>query len=158
MHPHCGAATFLYIKDNDYIPMTKLVDAEKFANTFWKIYNQSAEGHRNKARMEALRLLRYIGNPIIRNLIQDIMNEGTYRALGNLMHRVVMVGIMHFQDLSNMDLDRVQRCAISYALPDGTIRSFCTYNSIHRPVVEKKFAMSVDDWVKKTGKKVNEYA
>lgn len=74
------------------------------------------------------------------------------------MYKVVMIGCMHFQDLFSLDLDRVQRCAIHYALPDGTIRSFYTYNAIHRPNVEKAFAMSVDDWMKRTGKKVNEYA
>jgi uncharacterized radical SAM superfamily Fe-S cluster-containing enzyme len=44
-----------------------------------------------------------------------------------------------------------------YALPDGTIRCFCTYNAIHRPNVEKAFAVSVDGWMKRAGKKENEY-
>jgi uncharacterized radical SAM superfamily Fe-S cluster-containing enzyme len=38
------------------------------------------------------------------------------------------------------------------------IRSSCTYNSIHKFNVEKAFAVSVDEWVERTGKKVNEYA
>jgi len=76
--------------------------------------------------------------------------------MGNLMRRIVMIGIMHFQDVWNMDLDRVQKCAIHYATPDGKLRCFCTYNSIHRPEVEKKFAVSIAEWTKKTGKKINE--
>ena len=72
------------------------------------------------------------------------------------MRRIVMIGIMHFQDVWNMDLDRVQKCAIHYATPDGKVRSFCTYNSIHRPEVEKQFAISIPEWTKKTGKKINE--
>jgi uncharacterized radical SAM superfamily Fe-S cluster-containing enzyme len=42
--------------------------------------------------------------------------------------------------------------------PDGKIRCFCTYNSIHRPNVEKQFAISISEWTKKTGKKISEPA
>jgi len=38
------------------------------------------------------------------------------------------------------------------------VRSFCTYNSIYRSEVEKDFAVPIDEWVRKTGKKVNGYA
>jgi uncharacterized radical SAM superfamily Fe-S cluster-containing enzyme len=37
---------------------------------------------------------------------------------------------------SNRSSVKPLRCA----LPDGTIRSFCTYNAIHIPVIEKQFA------------------
>jgi hypothetical protein len=74
------------------------------------------------------------------------------------MHRVIMLGIMHFQDVWNLDLDRVQRCAIHYATPDGKIRSFCTYNSIYRNDVEKQFAIPIKEWTSKMGKKINEPA
>ena len=79
-------------------------------------------------------------------------------ALAALMHRVVMIGIMHFQDVWNMDLDRIQRCAIHYATPDGKVRSFCTYNNLYRNEVEKKFAISIREWIERTGKKINEPA
>ena len=39
----------------------------------------------------------------------------------------------------------------------STIR-FCTYNSIHRPNVEKQFSMSIAEWTRKSGKKINEPA
>jgi uncharacterized radical SAM superfamily Fe-S cluster-containing enzyme len=42
--------------------------------------------------------------------------------------------------------------------PDMKIRSFCTYNSIHRPNIEKRFAVPINEWTKKTGKKINEPA
>jgi len=34
-------------------------------------------------------------------------------------------------------LERVKRCTIHYALPDGKIIPFCTMNSIHRPRLER---------------------
>jgi len=30
-----------------------------------------------------------------------------------------MVGLMHFQDPYNFDLERLERCGIHYAVPDG---------------------------------------
>jgi len=69
------------------------------------------------------------------------MKEGSYEALGKMMKRMVMIGIMHFMDPYNFDLERVQMCNIHYALPDGTIRPFCTYNAIHRPIVEGKYGI-----------------
>ena len=47
---------------------------------------------------------------------------------------------MHFMDPYNFDEDRVQRCIIHYAVPDGRIIPFCTMNSMYRQDVEQKFA------------------
>jgi uncharacterized radical SAM superfamily Fe-S cluster-containing enzyme len=67
-----------------------------------------------------------------------------------------MVGMMHFMDVWNFDLDRVQNCVIHYATPDGKIRPFCTYNSLHRNAAEKQFAISIEEWTAKKGKRLNE--
>ncbi len=48
---------------------------------------------------------------------------------------------MHFMDLYNMDLERTKRCGVHYATPDGRIIPFCTYNTIYREEIEKKFAI-----------------
>jgi hypothetical protein len=108
------------------------------------------------AKMKMLKLLPMAKSDFVRGLIKDVVTKGSYSALGGLMRRIVMIGIMHFQDVWNIDLDRVQKCAIHYVTPDGKIRCFCTYNSIHRPEVEKQFAMPIAEWTKKTGKKINE--
>jgi uncharacterized radical SAM superfamily Fe-S cluster-containing enzyme len=89
-------------------------------------------------------------------LLKNVLTKGSYEALGEFMHHIVMIGIMHFQDLWNMDLGRVQRCAIHYATPDGKIQSFCTYNSLHRTNTEKKYSMPINEWVVKTGKKLSD--
>jgi len=159
MHPMCGAATFIILdKDGSYKPITKIVDVDKFADVFWDIYYSGVAGKKTMAKMKLLKLLPMIKSDLVRSLIKNVITKGSYEALGELMHRLVMLGIMHFQDVWNIDLDRVQRCAIHYATPDGKIRSFCTYNSLYRGKVEKEFAVSIEDWVKKTGKKINEPA
>jgi len=48
--------------------------------------------------------------------------------------------MMHFQDPYNFDLERVKRCGIHYATPDGRIIPFCSYNNIYRREIEKKFS------------------
>jgi uncharacterized radical SAM superfamily Fe-S cluster-containing enzyme len=55
-------------------------------------------------------------------------------------HRnTLFLGAMHFQDPYNLDIERVKRCGIHYATPDGRIIPFCTYNTFHREAVESKF-------------------
>ena len=158
MHPMCGASTFIVVENGSYTPITRYVDVDKFADIFWNIYYLGVRGRRTRAKAEILKLLPMIKSDLVRGLVKDIVTKGSMEALAALMHRVVMIGIMHFQDVWNMDLDRVQRCAIHYATPDGKVRSFCTYNSLYRSDVEKKFAISIRDWMEKTGKKINEPA
>ena len=159
MHPHCGASTFIVVeKDGSFVPITKYVDVDKFAEVFWNVYYLGIRGKRTRAKLELMKLLPMIKSDLIRNLIKGVITKGSYKALGEFMHRIIMIGIMHFMDVWNFDLERVQRCAIHYVTPDGKIRSFCTFNNIHRPTVEKQFAIPIEEWVRRTGKNVSDYA
>jgi len=77
------------------------------------------------------------------------VQAGSYEALGDLHRRMLMISSMHFMDPYNFDLERVQRCCIHYAVPDGRIIPFCTMNSIHRPRVEKQLGIPLDEWKRK---------
>lgn len=157
MNPMCGTATFLVVdKDGSYKPIMRYVDVDKFAEVFWNVYYTGAKGKKTMAKMQMLKLLPMVKSDFVRGLIRSVVTKGSYEALGDLMRRIVMIGIMHFQDVWNIDVDRVQKCAIHYVTPDGKVRCFCTYNSIHRPNVEKQFAIPISEWTKKTGKKINE--
>ena len=50
-----------------------------------------------------------------------------------------MVAGMHFMDVYNYDIERVKRCVIHYAAPDGLIYPFCAYNAgpTYREKIEK---------------------
>jgi hypothetical protein len=159
IHPMCGAATFLVIEDDgSYHPIVHYVDVDKLAEVFWDVYYTGAKGKKTIAKMKMLKLLPMAKHGIVRGLIKDVVTKGSYEAMGDLMRKIVMIGIMHFQDVWNLDLDRVQKCAIHYATPDGQVRCFCTYNSLHRANVEKQFAIPISEWTKKTGKRINEPA
>jgi hypothetical protein len=87
--------------------------------------------------------LRHVKLKVLGPLIGGILREGSYEALGRLMRRVIMIGAMHFMDPYNFDLERVQRCGIHYAIPDGRIIPFCTMNNLHREKIERQFAQKV---------------
>lgn len=56
--------------------------------------------------------------------------------------RFLIILSMHFQDAYNFNLDRVRRCNVHYAAPDGRIYPFCTYNAgpTYRARIERRFA------------------
>lgn len=159
MHPMCGAATLLVVEeDGSYTPITDYVNVDKLAEIFWDVYYSGVKGKKTIAKMKLLKLLPMVKSKLVRDLLKNVVTKGSYEALGKFMDRLIMLGIMHFQDIWNLDIDRVQRCAIHYATPDGKIRSFCTYNSIHRNNVEKEFAIPIEQWTEEKGKKINESA
>ncbi len=147
--PWCGVATLIFkLGEGKWVPVTKLANIEKFFKSMMKVHQEISKGHRIRARLYALTSLRHVKASLVKGLLWPIISEGSYVALGNFMRRVVMIGCMHFMDPYNFDLDRLQRCVIHYGLPDGTIRPFCSMNSIHRAEIEKKYSMRYDEWIK----------
>jgi uncharacterized radical SAM superfamily Fe-S cluster-containing enzyme len=59
--------------------------------------------------------------------------------------RFLILLSMHFQDFYNYNIDRVKRCVIHYAAPDGRIYPFCSYNSgpEYRKQIERGFSKPV---------------
>ena len=67
--------------------------------------------------------------------------------------------MMHFMDLYNYDVQRVQNCAIHYATPSAQqpIVPFCAFNvlpEIYRDKIQKEFGMPIKQWEKETGRKL----
>lgn len=54
-------------------------------------------------------------------------------------------------DAFNYDVQRVQRCVVHYAAPNGRIYPFCAYNSgpVYRRQIEREFAVSDEEVMKK---------
>jgi uncharacterized radical SAM superfamily Fe-S cluster-containing enzyme len=61
-------------------------------------------------------------------------------------YRTLMLAGMHFMDSYNYDVERVKRCVIHYAAPNGLIYPFCAYNSgpVYREKVEKEFSVPLE--------------
>src|SRR5436853_1519730 len=61
-------------------------------------------------------------------------------------YRTLMLAGMHFMDSYNYDVERVKRCVIHYAAPNGRIYPFCAYNSgpVYREKIERQFAVPLE--------------
>lgn len=152
VHPHCGAGTYIYIENGKMIPITRFVDVEGLLECIDKLAsydNKWIGGRLVKAKRMSdliLSLSKYIDTEKspksinIKELFIEVLKYGTKEPLRKFHRNTLFVGAMHFMDLYNMDLERIQRCGIHYATPDGRIIPFCTYNTIHRAEVEKKFS------------------
>jgi len=150
-HPHCGAATYVFIEDGEIIPVTQFIDVDRF----FKLLAKSADdikdgGITGKAKTVAratVELPRTIDRSKapdavdIKNILISVFKERSYDALGDFHHNSLLIACMHFMDPWNFDQDRVRRCVIHYAVPDGRIIPFCSMNALYREEIEEKFAV-----------------
>ncbi len=155
VNPQCGVATYVFLEDNKMIPITQFIDVEGF----FEYLREKNEKIINKSKIskgiEIAKTLKKMNSFIDKekmpkdlNLLEitkGILNGGGKEFLAKLHHKSIFLGTMHFMDPFNFDIQRVKRCAIHYALPDGSIIPFCSYNSIHREIMEKKFITSIDE-------------
>jgi uncharacterized radical SAM superfamily Fe-S cluster-containing enzyme len=145
-HPHCGMATFVFVEKGKLIPVTRYGNIEKFRNSLQKVYVDAMKGSKSKARLRLVGAARHMKFSFLRKYVLRVLMEGDYQSLGDFARTALMISSMHFMDPYNFDLERVQRCVIHYAVPDGRIIPFCTMNSIHRPEVEKKLGVPLNEW------------
>jgi uncharacterized radical SAM superfamily Fe-S cluster-containing enzyme len=145
-HPHCGMATYLFVEKGKITPITRYANVDKFTKSMKKVYEDAAKGKKNRAKLHLLSAARHVKFSFLRKYVLRVLTEGSYQSLGDLQRKSILLSSMHFMDPYNFDLERVQRCVIHYAVPDGRIIPFCTMNSIHRPEVEKKLGVPLKDW------------
>lgn len=145
-HPHCGMATYVLIEEEKIIPITRYANVEKFIKSMKKIYELAKQGSKNKAKLRLLTAARHVKFGFLRKYLLKVLRNGDYKSLGDLQRKTILLSAMHFMDPYNFDLERVQRCVIHYAVPDGRIIPFCTMNSIHRPKIESKMGIPIKEW------------
>jgi len=148
-HPHCGMATFVFIEKGKITPITRMGNIEKFTGSLKQVYADAMKGSKSKAKLRLVGSARHIKFSFLRKYVLKVLMEGDYSSLGDFARSALMVSSMHFMDPYNFDLERVQRCVIHYAVPDGRIIPFCTMNSIHRTEVEKKLGIPIKEWKEK---------
>jgi uncharacterized radical SAM superfamily Fe-S cluster-containing enzyme len=141
VHPCCGAATYLYSLNGRLIPITRFVDVEGLLEKIKEEVERFDGSRLSRLWMKGMilkELPRFIDGSktpdglAFSRLFLNILKNGTREALTEFHNNTLFIGTMFFQDLYNIDLERVQRCGVHYALPDGRIIPFCSYNTIHR--------------------------
>ena len=151
VHPHCGAATYVFVKDGKFVPITAFIDVEGFMEF---LTESAGETNTNQSRTRKIKATATLISALRKFLDKDkappgfdsvallanILGIGNREAVAEFHRNALYIGAMHFMDPYNFDLERVKRCGIHYATPDGRIIPFCSYNAIHRPSVEQAFS------------------
>ncbi|MCD1294559.1 radical SAM protein [Methanocella sp. CWC-04] len=149
VHPHCGCGTYVFIEGNKMIPVTRFVDVSGLLNTLESISIEFKNSRFSKV-MVTERLLKEVpkyvdrekmpGNLDYHGIIRSFIRGRSIDALCQFHDNALFIGAMHFQDPYNIDLERLRSCGIHYALPDGRVIPFCSYNMLYREALEKKFS------------------
>ena len=172
-HAHCGVATYLFIEeDGKIIPLPRFMDIEGMMSEMMRLgHKWSGKGiqlalklggaiktEKGKEKSMVKGFKKYFGQYVDENkmpkgldipsLLSGVITDQTKSAVSDFTWRTMFVGGMHFQDLYNYDIQRVQRCAVHYATPDGRLIPFCSYNAgpTYREEVEKKFSVPISEW------------
>ncbi|MEM0368836.1 MAG: radical SAM protein [Desulfurococcaceae archaeon] len=163
-HPICGVGTYVYVEKNKdnlkLIPVTKFIDVEGLLEYLREKWSDLVSG--SSRIMTGMKLLYTIRKFIdqgkaprefdIYKIIVNVILKRSYEALGELHYKLLFIGQMHFMDLYNYDIQRVQRCNIHYVVPDGRLIPFCTFNifdDIYKDKIQREYGLSLDDYARK---------
>ncbi|RLG80806.1 MAG: radical SAM protein [Thermoprotei archaeon] len=165
-HPICGVATYAYVDKTGgkirLIPITRFVDIDGFLEYLREKWEELVTGSRKI--VVGLKLLYNIRKFIdqakapkefdLYKILLNIVLKRNYEALAELHYKMLFIGMMHFMDLYNYDIQRVMRCNIHYAVPDGRLIPFCAFNifdDIYRDSIQRKYGIPVKEWSIKHG-------
>lgn len=157
---HCGIATYVFIEESDdpdepdkLVPITDFIDVDGFFELLEKYSDKIEKGGFGikqrtlaKAATEIPKLINKKNKPKnldITKILLNVFTNRSYDALGEFSKDAMLISCMHFMDPFNFDTDRVKKCVIHYATPDGRIIPFCTMNSMYRESIEKEFSTSL---------------
>ena len=160
-HPHCSLGTYFFVdeKSKQAVPITRFVDVPNMLQDMeelsrsagkarFKLYSKvktwnSLKRHfKPKFAPPGLTFTKFL------QTLQGMTNKklGRDGKDGTFTYRTLLVAGMHFQDAYNYDIERVKRCVIHYATPDGKLYPFCTYNSgpCYREKIERQFSTPLE--------------
>jgi hypothetical protein len=144
-HPHCGMATYLVMEKGKVEPITKYLNVEGLMDSLRTINEKFDSGKRTRAKAAAVTgVMKNVKRGTFRKYLLSVLTNGSYTSLSDLHNNMLMISSMHFMDPYNFDIERVQRCIVHYATPDGKITPFCTMNALHRAAAEKRIARPLD--------------
>jgi uncharacterized radical SAM superfamily Fe-S cluster-containing enzyme len=167
-HPHCSLGTYFFVSPNgEAVPAPRFLDIEKLFTEMNKLaHSQTAMKHKTYTKVKALNYLRkyFDGSKAPEGLsftgflqtMDGLMDKKHGRGAkdGTYTYKTLMVAGMHFMDCYNYQVERVKRCVIHYAAPNGLMYPFCAYNSgpVFRDKVEKKFSIPLEEYKQRQGR------
>jgi len=167
VHFACGLATYAFKEGEKLIPITKFIDIN---GLFEYLDEKAGEIERGKNRYwVGIKVLSKLGRFIdkerqpkglnVTKIIFNALIKHNYEALGEFHHKTLFIGMMHFMDKYNYDIDRVKRCGIHYLVPNGLIIPFCAFNVIpewYRDKIQREFGTPIKEWEERTGRSIRD--
>ncbi len=159
-HPHCSIGTYLFVDKNSRtaIPVTRFFDVGNALQDMYKLGEKSEGANflmKSWSGLKAWQSLKKHFHPEFAppglsfdKFLQTLQgftdkSKGRNGLDGVYTYRTLLVAGMHFMDHYNYDVERVRRCLIHYAAPNGLLYPFCAYNSgpTFREKIEKKYSI-----------------
>ncbi len=174
IHFACGMATYAFRdrdRNNKMVPITRFFDVEGFFEYLGQLTEEIHDAKYRKARKAWViaKLIANINRYLDRKekpkslkfgrMLAGAMTGGNYHGLADFHYNSLFIGMMHFQDPYNWDIDRIHKCDIHYATPDGRVLPFCTFNVIpemYRDKIQRKYSIPASEWERKTGKNLGD--
>jgi hypothetical protein len=169
VHFVCGAATYVFsdAEKKSLVPLPQFVDIPGLMEYLEEKQEEIQSG--TNRYLVASKVLTKIQGFVDKEkqpsglsfarLVTDALVKHNYDAIGEFHMKSMLIGMMHFQDRFNHDVERVQRCDIHYLTPDLRIIPFCSYNVLpewYRDRIQQKYGTPVEEWEAKTGRKIEE--
>ncbi len=168
-HFACGMATYVFKEGNKMTPITRFLDVEGFVEFLNEQKNELSNG-KSKYVVGAKSLFKFKSlidskkapkGLDFTKLLFDVLVKHDYSTLSTFHHKSLFIGMMHFMDLYNYDIQRVQQCAIHYVTPDPNkpIVPFCAFNVLpeeYRDKIQRQFGTSIKKWERQTKRKLQD--
>ena len=162
IHFACGAGAYIFIdSDNKVVPLTEFLDAPGLLEHLQKAINEMDGKGKLVRRAIAVKALLGVGRFIDKKkqpksvnfvkLLMSLFLKHDFATMGKIQMKSLFLGMMHFQDEYTYDIHRVEKCDIHYAMPDGEVLPFCTFNvfpEVYRDKVQKQYSIPTSEWQK----------
>jgi len=140
VHPHCGLITVVDHSKGKLDPIPRYVKNEQFHAKMSRAFEL------NKSRPAimwdlATSLIRYVSPRLWLKFMPVLLKTRGRKSIRTVLTewlpgQWLTIGIMHFMDPYNFDLDRTQNCALHFGVIDNEgkprLIPFCSMNCIHR--------------------------
>ncbi len=146
VHPHCGVITIVDYDKGKLVPLPRFINNEKLYYRMRKAFEQNWSRPRIMWSL-AIGSLLNISPRLWFKLLPKVLLTRSSKSIHSMLTAWLpgtwlTIGVMHFMDPYNFDLDRVQNCCLHFGVIDNEgkprLIPFCSMNNIHRSVLSGK--------------------
>ncbi|MBS1263053.1 MAG: 7,8-dihydro-6-hydroxymethylpterin dimethyltransferase [Methanonatronarchaeales archaeon] len=168
IHPTCGVGTYVFRdEDDELVPINQFIEVDGFFECLDRLTEEirSCRFKRFRKTASLAKLLIKLRSLVdeerqpsgvdIIGAIYKALSRGDYDGLRDFHNQGLFIGMMHFMDPYNYDVDRIHKCDIHYAAPNGRIIPFCAYNvlpELYRDEIQAERSISAEEWEARKGR------